>query len=85
MIQASSVDSFSAKVRINLNIAGQCLPVAQAGGGQLIFDFPVTLSESDRTGEVVVYIDESPQRWRAKLHPTSQPSRILAADFEPIS
>jgi hypothetical protein len=83
MIQAPSPDSFSTKVRIDLFISGQCLPVAQAGGGQLIFDTPVTLPDS--TGEVIVYIDEAPQRWRVQLHPGPEPSRILAADFEPIS
>jgi hypothetical protein len=82
MIQASSTDSFSAKVRIDLNIAGQCLPVAQAGGGQLIFDTPVALCESDRIGEVVVYIDESPQRWRVRLLPGPTPTRIVSAEFE---
>ncbi len=84
MIQASSGSSFSTKVRIDLHIGGKCLPVAQAGGGRLIFDTPITLPESDRTGEVVVYIDESPQRWRVKLRPRPGPSRILAAEFEPM-
>jgi hypothetical protein len=85
MIQASSPDSFSAKVRIDLHVASRCLPVAQAGGGQLIFDAPVTLSECERTGEVIVTIDETPQRWRVKLHPGPQPSRILSAEFEPMN
>ncbi|HMD54933.1 MAG TPA: hypothetical protein VKJ65_10325 [Phycisphaerae bacterium] len=83
MIQSISPDSFSAIVRIELHIAGKCLPVAQAGGGQLIFDKPVSLPKGD--GELVMYIDESPQRWRVFLQPESAPVRIVRASFEHIA
>ena len=75
--------AFSTKVRIELHIGGRCLPVAQSGGGQLIFDEPMTLPGG--IGELVMHIDESPHRWRVTLRPGSEPSRIVPADFEYLS
>ncbi len=83
MTQVQSSGAFSTKVRIELHIAGQCLPVAQSGGGQLIFDEPVLLPSGE--GELVIYIDESPHRWRVTPRPGAAPARIVPADFEYIS
>jgi hypothetical protein len=82
MIQTSISDSFSAKVRIELRIAGRCLPVAQAGGGRLIFDEPIALPAG--VGELVVYVDESPQRWRVALGKSQGRTRFVSAEIEEI-
>ncbi|MHB1766801.1 MAG: hypothetical protein ACYCUV_02985 [Phycisphaerae bacterium] len=81
-IPVYSSGAFSAAVRIELLISGRSVPVAQVGSDRIIFDQPVAFA--DRNGEVIVYIDESPQRWRVKLRPGPEPARILAADFEPM-
>ena len=76
-----SSGGYSANVGIELRIKGRCIPVAQAGGGRLIFDRPITIPES--TGEVVMHIDGHERRWRVALQPTAQPERVIAAEFLP--
>jgi hypothetical protein len=82
MIQVAPEGAFSAKVRIELRVADQCVPVAQIGADQMIFDVPMAFAKS--VGELSLYIDESPFRWRVKLKPGPQPARVVAADFEPL-
>lgn len=82
MDKMPSQDRFSTVVRIELHIAGQCFNVAQVGGGRLIFDNPVTLPTID--GELTVYIDEVPHRWRVSPRPGVGPARIVSADLVAI-
>jgi hypothetical protein len=55
-------NGYSARVRIELRVGALRIPVAQTGGGQLIFDRPTTLPASE--GEVVMHIDGHEHRWR---------------------
>lgn len=65
---------------MELVVNGLRIPVAQAGGGQLIFDRPTVLPES--TGVLVMQIDDHEQRWRVALQPTGKPERIVSAEFK---
>ncbi len=77
-----SSGAFSAAVRVELLIAGKRIPVAQVGEDRLIFDKPMAFA--DLSGEVVMYIDETPQRWRVKLLPGPTPTRIVSAEFDKL-
>jgi hypothetical protein len=68
-------------VRIRLHVNGQTYPVAQIGGGRLIFDRPVTFPAS--TGTVVMTIDGHEERWHADIHAASAPTRVITADLAP--
>jgi hypothetical protein len=68
-------------VRIRLQVNGQTYPVAQIGGGRLVFDRPVTFPEA--TGSIVMTIDGREERWHADIHPASTPTRIITADLTP--
>jgi len=81
MMRPASSKGYSANVRIELRIDGQCIPVAQTGGGRLIFDHPVTLPAT--TGVVVMHVDDNESRWHVTLRPNGQPSRIIEAEFSP--
>jgi hypothetical protein len=90
MNQVNTSGGFSRLVHIELHVADQCLPVAQMGGGRLIFDQPVKLPGT--IGEVLMRIDGFPagtpvttRRWRVSLRPSSVPARIVFADFGPVA
>lgn len=72
-------NGYSAQVQIELRIAGVRIPVAQTGGGRLIFDRPLMLPASE--GEVVMHIDGHEHRWRVVLQPPQQPERVIACYF----
>ncbi len=89
MVQIFTSSGLSRLVHIDLHTAGQCIPVAQMGGGRLIFDEPVALP--DTVGEVRMRIDGFPagapavtKRWRVLLHAIGDPSREISANFQPI-
>jgi len=67
----------SAEVRIELRISGRVLPVAQAGGDRIIFDKPVTLPPGD--AELAIFVDGRERRWRVRLEPGAEPSRVVRA------
>ncbi len=80
MAMPVSSGSYSAHVRIELRVNGQRIPVAQTGGGNLIFDQPISLTAT--TGEVVMTVDGRERRWRVTLHPRGEAERVIAAEFE---
>lgn len=82
MIVSQPIAGYSARVRVELFVAGQCIRVAQMGGGRLIFDAPVTLPGT--TGEVMAHIDEHEQRWQVVWPASDTPARIIRADFREI-
>jgi hypothetical protein len=72
---------FSAQVRIDLHINGCIYPVAQAGGGRLIFDKPVMIPEA--RGTLVMRIDGQERRWGVRLQQSDLPQRSIAAELAP--
>jgi hypothetical protein len=72
---------YSALVRINLHLNDQVYPVAQMGGGRMIFDTPVALPAG--TGTVVMNVDGLEQRWRITVQDYVRPQRVVAATFDP--
>ena len=79
ILRTASFRGHSADVRIELHVNGQCIPVAQTGGGRLIFYRPQTLPRSD--GEVRLYIDGHERRWRVSLRPGPAPDRVVSVEF----
>ncbi|HMQ15672.1 MAG TPA: hypothetical protein PKC49_06840, partial [Phycisphaerae bacterium] len=79
---ATTSNGYSADVQIELRIGGKRFPVAQTGGGKLILDQPTMLPSSE--GEVVMHIDGHEHRWRVALQPTTQPERVIAAEFSAL-
>lgn len=75
-----STPGYSAKVRIRLHANGQTYPIAQIGGGRLIFDSPVTFPQT--TGTVVMTIDGQEEHWHATIPAHPQPARIIAAELK---
>ena len=73
---------YSAKVRIRLDINGQTHPVAQIGGGRLIFDAPVRFEES--SGIIVMNVDGHEERWHVVIPEQPTPSRVIAAHLTPV-
>jgi hypothetical protein len=74
-IPLTSSRGYSAEVRIELRVNGHRIPVAQTGGGQLIFHDPQTLPRTD--AEVVMHIDGHERRWRVALQPGPTPDRVV--------
>jgi hypothetical protein len=72
---------YSAKVRISLHANGQIYPVAQIGGGRLIFDSPVAFPQT--TGTVVMTVDGQEERWHVAIPHQPEPTRIIAAELKP--
>lgn len=71
---------YSADVRIELLADDRRMPVAQVGGGRLIFDEPVKLS--DTAGQIVMHVDGRERRWHVTLRPNGQPSKTVDAEIE---
>src|SRR5438034_3022441 len=79
MIFGSPAGGYSAKVTIELFMAGQRFSVGQIGRGILIFDKPVVLPATE--GELVLTVDGQPRRWSIAIRNGGQPARIIEADF----
>lgn len=79
MISPISNDGYSADIRLTLLIDGEPFPLAQIGGGQLIFDRPTTLPASN--GIVLMCVDGRERRWSVSIYQTGRPERIIRADF----
>ena len=79
IVQPASYRGYSADVRMELIVAGESFPVAQTGGGQIIFAEPIAIPGT--TGEVVMYVDGNERRWNVTLLPTTSPSRTIQAQF----
>ena len=79
MLDTADSKRHSAQVQIELIRDGQRFPVAQCGGGLLIFDEPVQLPAS--TGELVLTVDGQPRRWGVTLRNGMIPSRRIEADL----
>ena len=77
----------SADVRLELHVAGpdgpQVLPLAQIGGGVLIFDRPTVLPGT--AGEVLAVIDGNEQRWRVTWRETGRPRLTVAVVMTELS
>jgi hypothetical protein len=80
---ASLLAGYSALVRIELLVDGLRLPVAQIGGGRLIFDRPVSLPGT--TGRIVARIDENEQCWQATWSASDEPRRVVEAELAEIA
>ncbi|HWE95936.1 MAG TPA: hypothetical protein VG269_18380 [Tepidisphaeraceae bacterium] len=72
----------SAQVRMNLHLNGHVYPIAQMGGGRMIFDKPVMLPSG--TGMVVMQVDGLEQRWRVAVPAQACPQRTVMASFGPV-
>jgi hypothetical protein len=73
----------SADVQIALHINGHSIRVAKMGPRRLYLSTPQMLSAP--TGEVVMHVDGHERRWRVRLSPTSRPTQVIDAEFEPAS
>lgn len=70
---------YSADVRLDLFIAGQRFPLAQIGGGQLVFPAPILLPAS--SGQVVMSVDGQERKWSVTFQNRPAAARIVQADF----
>ena len=66
---------YSAQVRLELRVDGQCLPLAQVGNDRIIFDQPIVLPANQ--GEVRVYVDNHVQTSAVTWKLTTEPQRIF--------
>ena len=83
ILRTTAPHGHSAEVQIELFMAGQRFPVAQVGGGRLIFDQPVTLPAAE--GQLLITIDGHPHRWSVILRNGSHSSRVVEADLARLS
>ena len=74
---------YSADVHIDLHIGGELIPVAQVGGGKIIFARPTTLPAA--SGVLVMTIDGQEQRWEVEIDTSPSPRRIIPAKFRGVS
>lgn len=79
---APTPSGYSANVRLELLVGDRRFPLAQIGGGRLIFREPVVLSCA--AGEVSAHIDEHVQRWHVTWDASDAPRRIVYAEFREI-
>ncbi len=79
MLNTDSTNGYSAKVTLALLIFGQRIPLAQIGGGRLIFPDPVRIAAS--SGEVIMTVDGHERRWAVTFLQPAEPTRILHAEF----
>ena len=80
MVQPVPSGGYSTNVRIALHVNGRRIRVAKMGPQRLYLEVPQVIPE--RTGQVVMHVDQNVSRWRVTLQPTDQPSRVIQARFE---
>jgi hypothetical protein len=73
---------YSARVRLELVIGEVRIPLAQAGGGRLMFGQEIVLPGT--TGEVICHVDDRERRWRVTWEATSLPQRTVMAEFRDV-
>jgi len=64
---------------MHLSLNGRKYPIAQMGGGMLIFEEPFSAAAGE--GEVVLTVDGVPRRWWVKIHDQGVPSRTITSEF----
>jgi hypothetical protein len=76
---APTPSGYSATVKLELEVGEERIPLAQIGGGELVFYQEVVLPGN--VGIVVAYIDESVHRWEVEWERSEAGRTVVAAKY----
>jgi hypothetical protein len=79
---APTPSEYSATVRLELVIGADRLPLAQIGGGRLMFGREVVLPGTG--GRLIAYIDENVQEWDVTWEARDQARRTWVAEYREV-
>ncbi len=80
MVAPTPSNGYSARVRLELHVAGNCIPLAQIGGDRLVLKRPHILPGT--TGKVLALIDEHQQHWTVTWPASDSPRQIVPAQYQ---
>lgn len=76
---ATTPSGYSANVKLELEVGGQRIPLAQVGGGELMF-YQETVLPGSR-GIAVAYIDAHVSRWEVEWEPSAAGRKRVKATY----